>query len=114
MTDLKPCPACGSDDLWEGGESSSFAPEWNWVECCDCGMRGPEKYQNDPITHRQAWNDLPRGWKPIDQMPKDVREGLRTIKKDIDGIIDWSGGSDFDRIEETASKLLTKYGGENE
>lgn len=64
-----------------------------------------------------AWNALEESERLRNQpgeLPEDVLKGLRTIKKDIDGIIDWAGASDFDRIEETASNLLTKYGGENE
>lgn len=53
---LKPCPHCGGVNL-----KIIFNPfeERNFVYCCDCLMRGPEKCGNKDRASK-AWNAIPR------------------------------------------------------
>lgn len=50
MSELKPCPFCGSKDL----RISHVGRDWNSVICRDCGGEGPEELgREDAIS---SWN----------------------------------------------------------
>lgn len=55
--ELKPCPACHSEEL-----SREYYGRDVWIECLQCGMRGPSF--KSPIVNgilaEKAWNALPR------------------------------------------------------
>lgn len=48
MSELKPCPFCGSLNV-----HAIYAPDC-WVKCLDCGAGGPER--NSIETAAEAWN----------------------------------------------------------
>lgn len=49
MSELKPCPFCGSKDV--GFNENAYAI---WVECCNCWCRTDEEFSVD--TAREVWN----------------------------------------------------------
>lgn len=53
MSELKPCPYCGSEDVHVFGMTGECC-----VMCFDCLMKGPRKKSKRNIT--AAWNALPR------------------------------------------------------
>lgn len=52
MQELKPCPHCGSIDVYVRGRINAQ------VTCRICGMEGPEPWGNKAAI--AAWNNLPR------------------------------------------------------
>lgn len=93
--ELKPCPACGSDDVTVVCDSgSTFA-----VLCVSCVMRGP-RYE-DPQDAVEAWNALPRKLRFSREKPsKDGKwywyrdtEGEPAIGFLRDGCLTFLGGS---------------------
>lgn len=46
MTELKPCPFCGSDDLSTSTQGSAV-----YIECLGCGSQGPYAYM------KSHWGD---------------------------------------------------------
>jgi hypothetical protein len=53
MSDLKPCPFCG------GGAEQKFAKNgtaWAWIECQQCGAKGPAEYFPHGGNDTGAWN----------------------------------------------------------
>ena len=55
MSDLKPCPHCGSDEV---STNYTLISESHWAYCDSCGMRGPVAATAE--LARLAWNALPR------------------------------------------------------
>lgn len=56
MSNLKPCPFCGSGNLVYNSQSG--AKPGRFVQCKDCDAHGPTVY-NDSLAKRE-WNVLPR------------------------------------------------------
>lgn len=55
MSELKPCPFCGSNDVWVlDVEPSGQMSEYSHVVCCDCNASGPMKSSDDAAE--AAWN----------------------------------------------------------
>lgn len=50
MTDLNPCPYCGSREVADNYDSGYF-----WVECRICGIKGPESFE-DYLGALDRWN----------------------------------------------------------
>lgn len=50
MTELKPCPFCGSENVRDNYDWGYF-----WVECVDCGCNGPRSFENFEWAI-QKWN----------------------------------------------------------
>ena len=64
MSNLKPCPRCGSKDI---GHHCEIRPMGSWCYCfCECGQTGPSAPSQEQA--RAAWNDWvssKRGVSPI-------------------------------------------------
>jgi len=62
MSELKPCPFCGSGNVFEQGDNEHRG--W-WCYCYDCGAEGPIR-----SDHLAAWNQraepAPR-WIPVEE-----------------------------------------------
>ena len=50
MTELKPCPFCGSKKIQDNYDWGYF-----WVECKDCKCKGPDSFE-DYEKALQKWN----------------------------------------------------------
>lgn len=52
--DLKPCPFCGGSARYDNADCGP----WEWVECRECGAKGPEVNYNrrDECSAVAAWN----------------------------------------------------------
>lgn len=86
MQELKPCPHCGSIDVYVRGRINAQ------VTCRICGMEGPEPWGNKAAI--AAWNNLPRmstiiAWQF--QAAGAVLENQR-LKAILQGILDNDGG----------------------
>ena len=59
MSELKPCPFCGSDHVLA---HNMYEPGQWWVDCLQCGAQGPSAvYTSEPLSRpevdrREAWN----------------------------------------------------------
>ena len=51
MSELKPCPFCGSDDAYKFISGDDCERECRWITCGRCEADGP--ISDDPVT---AWN----------------------------------------------------------
>ena len=71
MSDLMPCPFCGSKaELQEGTQRQ------HWVECCNHKCRSMGANCEGPLGAAEAWNTRQpapsgNGWLPIETAPKD-------------------------------------------
>lgn len=65
----KPCPFCGSDDLWMGSEEKEGTVYPIYVYCDNCGCRGPFAFveTTDPMGDKlddnrkraiEVWNKI--------------------------------------------------------
>lgn len=77
MSELKPCPFCGSDDVFRG-----MFEEVHYVECWDCSAK---------VESYNGLEDAVAGWnaRAID------RDELLCVadeceRADVDGAIDWA------------------------
>jgi hypothetical protein len=50
MAELKPCPFCG------GAPKEKLSNGWMWIECRDCGAKGPAERFGHGGNHDGAWN----------------------------------------------------------
>lgn len=65
-SDLKPCPSCGTDDVYS--EDSIYSGKHVWfVNCTECGMTGPISDECEKAF--TSWNTLPRKIKLIKELP---------------------------------------------
>lgn len=71
MSDLKPCPFCGSDHLVYNSASGRSAGRF--VRCVDCHACGPLAEDDD--LAEAAWNEAPRRNEVVESPPKDA-EGV--------------------------------------
>lgn len=55
MSNPKPCPKCGSTDLWQ----DSAANAASWIECNDCEYRF--QHACSEVALIRKWNQLERG-----------------------------------------------------
>ena len=76
MSDLKPCPFCGSDDI-----ELLTRGNHEWYECWPCRGNGP--YKNTTNQAVEAWNQRAEAlkpkvcrWRPIETAPKGGTEIL--------------------------------------
>ena len=67
MSDLKPCPFCGSGNLVYN--SASGRNTGRFVRCNDCNACGP--LAEDDALARAAWNGAPR-WDEVMELPRDA------------------------------------------
>ena len=67
MSDLKPCPFCGSDHLIYN--SASGIKTGRFVRCADCGTSGPT--EEDDARAKAAWNEAPRRNEVV-ELPEDA------------------------------------------
>ena len=70
MTDLLPCPFCGSTDLRmeqpDRYTAIHLGDDW-WGECQDCLARGGDHKSKHGA--RDLWNTRPSLWQPIETAP---------------------------------------------
>ena len=52
---VKPCPFCGSDDLYFEGNFGTIPITWE-VACNTCRTFGPVRMSQDKITAIKRWN----------------------------------------------------------
>lgn len=103
ITDLRPCPFCGCEDVHVYSTSNFHG--W-WVECKNPGCRAGTAAQTRPDRQEavDAWNHRATN-------PAEV-EDLRTLVKDLMLIMPGASGcGDFSRVQRTYSdavKLLAK------
>lgn len=71
MSELKPCPNCGSSDPWVC-VCKMENPYAVFAHCSTCGVRGPW-FQTSEEAYG-GWNNLPRHQEPqpIETAPKDT------------------------------------------
>lgn len=67
MSDLKPCPFCGSDHLVYN--SASGLSTGRFVRCADCHACGP--LAEDDARAKAVWNEAPRRNEVV-ELPKDA------------------------------------------
>lgn len=73
MSELKPCPACGSEAVITGcGGLRAICKNW------DCQMTGPRKMDRDDAA--AAWNALPRPLRWTKEPP--TEPGVYWLRKD--------------------------------
>ena len=80
---LLPCPFCGGECGWDD-TGANVGPFTAWVECLDCGARGPKKIKDhlsDAANYvMSAWNTRPSD---ATAMVKEVRDALRMAAKNV-------------------------------
>ncbi len=50
MTTLSPCPFCGGEPI------DKHVDGWSWIQCKDCGAKGPTERLGHGGEHDVAWN----------------------------------------------------------
>ena len=61
MSELLPCPFCGSDDVQL--EYARKAQFWvYWIECNGCGCEGPIEITGDNVDALNTPEDAARAW----------------------------------------------------
>ncbi len=68
MTDLKPCPFCG------GEPKSKLSNGWMWIECRDCGAKGPAERFGHGGDHDGAWNKRTTFVRKVERQPFVIEE----------------------------------------
>lgn len=46
LSECRKCPFCGSGAFLSDNDTREDYPNTWWVECCTCGARGPEQWDN--------------------------------------------------------------------
>lgn len=77
MSELKPCPFCGSDDVFRG-----MLEEVHYVECCDCCAK---------VESYNGLEDAVAGWnaRAIDRDDL-LKVADECASADVDCVIDWA------------------------
>ena len=68
MTELKPCPFCGCEDIY-----SSIHIVDAKILCPECGARGPSEHSIEDASN--AWNSRPSPWLSVEEHGYPEREG---------------------------------------
>jgi len=71
VSDLKPCPFCGSANL-----GRTVGDPWQWVVCLDCDAQGPSLERSESEA-TDAWNTRPNPWRDwSEEQPEEWRPVL--------------------------------------
>ena len=57
MTQLSPCPFCGGEGI------DKHRLGWSWIECKDCGAKGPAERMGHGGEHDKHWNRRVSPWR---------------------------------------------------
>lgn len=74
MTELLPCPFCGGEGIekWADGGRAI-----NWIECSDCGAKGPWAKIGHDGSGARNWNTR--------AAPKELAHRIGQLKNDYEG-----------------------------
>ena len=103
-SDLLPCPFCGS----EGEEKwSKDSRPIHWIECSNCGAKGPWGYVPHGGSGTDEWNKRAATYEAERDGNKRLREGYQECLEDM---VDWASyAGDYFREKHDLAGDIVKH-----